>query len=267
MTKAYHIETLPEFYESETMVEGDLRLGEETLDVPRWVLHEVLLNKIENELAVHSVSLDEIHSKYPTFINTYDGKDRAYAAGFYYFTQADVNNSNVTEKEFVPKHLRKEKLDCISTNAKILFVRSADFSDKYIEQDECFLGYKSYKAFVNGYAKECNSSKKEIKNYIQNMYGITDDKSLKERQDDILNTALDLAFRDLGSEITFEIKTKDFSYTIYADNPINEEFLKLSNGDCFQENILTDDDVPEDIKEFLNAYEVEPLDKAVEKVA
>lgn len=145
----WEINTIPKFYTvlSDYFEKNENDLSNLTLEDVHFLLGEAFMLKLE-DYAVHSVSLDEIQKKYPNFVNTYDFKDRGYAPGYNFCTIADIANSGCRERDFLPKHLENERLDCISTNSKILFVRSADFSDKYIDDEASCLDFADYKSYV-----------------------------------------------------------------------------------------------------------------------
>lgn len=266
------INTIPEFYTilSDYFEKNENDLSSLTLKDIRFLLGQAFMLKLE-DYAVHSVSLDEIQKKYPHFVNTYDGKDRNYAPGYNFCTIADIANSRCRERDFLPKHLENERLDCISTNSKILFVRSADFSDKYIEyteDDSDCLDFADYESYVEHIQNSTGCDIKTAQAHIE-MYGIVDDESLKDRQERIFDEALDMAFREFGAEATFTLKTDDFEYTIYG-NDSNEEFLKLANGEKFQgdfdSSIIDNEEVPKNIRNFLEAWETTNLTHALELV-
>ena len=268
----WKITTIPEFYTilSDYFEKNENDLSSLTLKDTCFLLGEAFMLKLE-DYAVHSVSLDEIQKKYPHFVNTYDGKDRNYAPGYNFCTIADIANSRCRERDFLPKHLENERLDCISTNSKILFVRSADFSDKYIEyteDDSGCLDFADYESYVEHIQNSTGCDIKTAQAHIE-MYGIVDDESLKDRQERVIDEALDMAFREFGAEATFTLKTDDLEYTIYGNDP-NEEFLKLANGEEFQgdfdSSIIDNEEVPKNIRNFLEAWETTNLTHALELV-
>ena len=251
----YDVDTCIDFFEAynEEVCDKNV-ISEMSLSDIRYNLYQALFNKLETKLAVFSVSREEIEKKYPHFIAPYDNKERAYAPGYYYFTTA--NPSDTTLADFIPKDLEKTRLDCICSNDKILFIPSEKFSDKFVEDEANCLDYDSYSKYV------------EDGNYDGVYYGIKDTESLKEYQEITLDYSLDKAFEDFAENVTFTLKTKDFEYTIFSSNPLNEDFLEdLKTREVYQsEDQVTagyNEEVPKEIREFLLTWEDKPLKEAL----